>query len=74
MTRQIFTIITTLILQICFIVLSSIMNWETFGMVVKIGAPSFLLILGLLSINYKICNWFSQPMFKRKNNDDDLNY
>ena len=74
MTRQIFIIITTITLQICLIILASLMNWETFGMAVKIGAPSFLMLMFLLSINNKICHWFSQPLFKRKNNDEDLNF
>lgn len=74
MTRQIFIIITTITLQISLIILTTIMDWYDFGMAVKIGAPSFLLLLGILSVNDKICNWLSQPMFKRKNIDDDLNF
>jgi hypothetical protein len=50
------------------------MNWNTFGMIVKIGAPSFLTLMALLSINNDICYWLSQPLFKRKNIDDDLNF
>lgn len=73
MTRQIFIIISTIILQICLIVLAFLMDWNTFGMIVKIAAPSFLLLMALLSINDNICYWFSQPLFKRKHNDD-LNF
>jgi hypothetical protein len=49
------------------------MDWHGFGLCVKIAAPSFLLLMGLLSINDNICYWFSQPMFKHKNKDD-LNF
>lgn len=73
MTRQTFIIITTITLQICLLILASLMNWETFGMIIKIGAPSFLVLMALLSINDNICYWFSQPLFKRKHNDD-LNF
>lgn len=74
MTRQIFIIITTITLQICLIIIAYLMNWHSFGLCVKIGAPSFLTLMALLSINNDICYWFSQPLFKRKNIDDDLNF
>lgn len=74
MTRQIFIIITTITLQICLIILAHLMDWHCFGLFVKIAAPSFLVLMGLLSINDNICYWLSQPVFKRKNIDDDLNF
>lgn len=73
MTRQIFIIITTITLQICLIILSYLMQWHGFGLFVKIGAPSFLVLMAILSINDNVCYWLSQPVFKRKN-DDDLNF
>lgn len=74
MTRQIFIIITTITLQICLIILTYLMEWHGFGLFVKVAAPSFLVLMALLSINDNICYWLSQPVFKRKNNDDDLNF
>lgn len=74
MTRQIFIIITVITLQICLIILADLMGWYGFGLSVKIGAPSFLTLMALLSINNDICYWLSQPLFKRKNIDDDLNF
>jgi hypothetical protein len=74
MTRQIFIIITTITLQICLIILAYLMGWNGFELFIKIAAPSFLLLMGLLSINDNICYWLSQPLFKRKNIDDDLNF
>lgn len=74
MTRQIFIIITTITLQICLIILAFLMGWDGFGLFVKIAAPSFLVLMALLTINDNICYWLSQPLFKRKNNDDDLKF
>ena len=74
MTRQIFIIITTITLQICLIILAYLMDWQVFGLCVKIGAPSFLVLMAFLSINDNICYWLSQPMFKHKNKNDDLNF
>lgn len=73
MTRQIFIIITTITLQICLIILAYLMDWHGFGLCVKVGAPSFLVLMAFLSINDNICYWLSQPMFKHKTKDDDLN-
>jgi hypothetical protein len=50
------------------------MGWDAFGLFVKIGAPSFLILIGLLSLNDNICHWLTRPFFKRKNIDDDLNF
>ena len=74
MTRQIFIIITILTLQISLIILAHLMGWDGFGMCVKIGAPSLLILMALLSMNNDICYWFSQPLIKRKNNEEDLNF
>ena len=74
MTRQIFIIITVITLQICLIILADLMEWYGFELSVKIGAPSFLVLMALLTKNDNICHWFSQPLFKRKNNDEDLNF
>ena len=71
MTRQIFIIIAVITLQIGLIILAHLMDWYSFGLFVKIGAPSFLMLMGLLSLNDDICHWFNQPLFKRKNNNDD---
>jgi hypothetical protein len=73
MTRQIFIIITTITLQICLIILAYLMGWDGFGLSVKIAAPSFLGLMAILTINDNICHWLSQPLFKRKHNDD-LNF
>lgn len=74
MTRQIFIIITVITLQICLIILADLMGWYGFELSVKIGAPSFLALMALLTNNDNICHWLSQPLFKRKNNDEDLNF
>ncbi len=74
MTRQIFIIITVITLQIGLIILADVMDWYGFGLCIKIGAPTLLMLMGLLSINNDICHWLSQPLFKRKNNDEDLNF
>lgn len=74
MTRQIFITISTITLQICLIILTYIMDWSEFRLFVNIGAPSFLMLILLLSINNKIYHWLTQPLFKRKNVDDDLNF
>lgn len=74
MTRQIFITIGTITLQICLIILTYLMDWSEFRLFVNIGAPSFLMLILLLSINNKFYHWLSQPLFKRKNIDDDLNF
>ena len=74
MTRQIFIIITVITLQICLIILTYLMDWCEFRLFVNIGAPSFLTLMALLSINNNICYWLSQPLFKQKNIDDNLNF
>jgi hypothetical protein len=74
MTRWTFINITTITLQISLIILASLMDWYVFGLFVKIGAPLFLILIGLLSLNDNICHWLTRPLFKRKNIDDDLNF
>lgn len=66
MTRWTFINITTITLQISLIILASLMEWNGFGLFVKIGAPSFLILIGLLSLNDNICHWLTRPLFKRK--------
>lgn len=70
MTRQIFIIITTLVLEVLLLILCELMHWETYTMIVKICVPSFLFLMMCLSLNDNILNWLCEPMFKikRKNN------
>ena len=70
MTRQVFIIISVLVSQFILLILSAVMHWETFAMIVKIGAPSSLFVMMLLSLNDNILNWFCQPIFKKKKNTD----
>lgn len=67
MTKQNFTIILILGIQIIGMTIFDLLDWNYIYDMVRFGCPSCLLMLGILNlVSNDIMNWFSQPVFKKK--------
>lgn len=67
MSRQNFTIILILGIQIIGMITFDLLGWEYIYNMIIFGCPSCLLMLGILNlVSDDIMNWFGQPVFKKK--------
>jgi hypothetical protein len=70
MTRQLFTIIIILAIQIAGLITFDLLDWDYLYDIVKFGCPASLIMLGILNVvSDDIMNWFSKPVFRKNNYD-----
>lgn len=67
MTRQIFTIILIIVIQIVGMITFDLLDWDYLYNIVRFGCPASLIMLGLLNIlSRDIMYWFNKPVFKKR--------
>lgn len=66
MSRQDFTIIFIILIQLIGMVTSDLLHWDYIYNLLRFGCPSCLLMLGILNlISDDIRYWFSQRVFRK---------
>lgn len=66
MTRQLFTIILIIVIQIVGMITFDLLDWDFLYDMVRFGCPASLIVLGILNmLSRDIMYWFSQPVFRK---------
>lgn len=66
MTRQLFTIILIIVIQIVGMITFNLLDLDYLYDMVRFGCPASLIMLGLLNmLSSDIMYWFSQPVFRK---------
>lgn len=66
MTRQLFTIILIMVIQIVGMITFNLLDLDYLYNMVVLGCPASLIILGILNVlSSDIMYWFSKPVFRK---------